>query len=138
MKKIVVSILAFVYLSTSIGATVHLHYCMGKLLSWGFIDHDTKDCDFCGMPKKADNDYCLSAKSGCCKDESKQIKAEGDQKISSSGLQVLNFFTQAAVNSHLGQADFPISSLAISYPINHTPPLKGRVAVFLLNRNFRI
>ncbi len=138
MKKILVSILALIYLSTSIGATVHLHFCMGKLLSWGFIAHESKDCDFCGMPKNADNNHCFSAKNGCCKDESRQIKTGGDQKISSSGLQLLNVFTQSVVNSHLGQADFRIPSLVIAYPVNHAPPLKGKVAVFLLNRNFRI
>jgi hypothetical protein len=38
MKKALATILAVIYLSTSIGATVHFHYCMGKLASWGLTD----------------------------------------------------------------------------------------------------
>ncbi len=45
MKKVLTTILAFVYLSTSMGATIHLHYCMGKLASWSLIDHESKNCN---------------------------------------------------------------------------------------------
>ena len=34
MKKLLITILALVYLTVSSGATVNLHYCMGKLMSW--------------------------------------------------------------------------------------------------------
>ena len=49
MKKVLAIILAFVYLTSSMGATVHLHYCMGKLASWSLIDHESKNCAECGM-----------------------------------------------------------------------------------------
>ena len=37
MKKAIVSILAVLYLCSSAGATVHLHYCMGKLVNWSWL-----------------------------------------------------------------------------------------------------
>src|SRR5512138_104862 len=82
MKKIIVAILAVLYLSTSIGATVHLHYCMGRLVDWGLWHTNSSRCSTCGMEKKhGSND------NGCCRDEHKQLKVEKDQKLSESFLQ---------------------------------------------------
>jgi hypothetical protein len=138
MKKVLTTILAFVYLSTSMGATVHLHYCMGKLVSWGLINHDSKNCTICGAVKNADNTHCISAKSGCCKDEHKQVKTNGDQKIVSSDLQFLKLFSSATTVSVQSLPDFRVASFAIAYPTSNAPPDIGKVAVFILNRNFRI
>ena len=82
MKKLLIAIVALLYIGSSTGATVHLHYCMGKLADWG-IGHDkSENCSQCGMEKtdKKDN--------GCCKDEHKFIKNITDQKIAESGLQL--------------------------------------------------
>ncbi|MBK6990321.1 MAG: hypothetical protein IPH34_00115 [Chitinophagaceae bacterium] len=35
MKKFITAILAVLYISTSTGAMVHMHYCMGQLADWG-------------------------------------------------------------------------------------------------------
>ena len=138
MKKVLTTILAFVYLSTSMGATIHLHYCMGKLVSWGLINHDSRNCGICGMPKKADNKHCISAKMGCCKDELKQVKTSDDQKIVSSAYQFFKLFSPAAPIHLQSIPDFCVPSLAIAYPTSNAPPGTGKVAVFILNRNFRI
>ena len=84
MKKLLATILAFVYLSTSMGATIHLHYCMGKLASWGLINHESKNCGQCGMIKKTPASQSMTAKMDCCRDEHKQIKTDNDQKLFSS------------------------------------------------------
>ena len=81
MKKLLATILAFVYLCTSMGATIHLHYCMGKLASWGLIDHESKTCAQCGMIKKIPASQNMTAKMDCCRDEHKQIKTDNDQKL---------------------------------------------------------
>ncbi len=138
MKRIIAGILALLYLSTSLGATVHLHFCMGKLLSWGLVNHESNDCGFCGMPKKADGNHCVSAKQGCCKDEQKQIKTGGDQKIFTSELQFLKVFDQGDVIGNPIHPDLLIPSFLLPFPSTHAPPLMGKVEVFLLNRNFRI
>lgn len=52
MKKVLAFILLFVYLGTSTGATVRLHYCMGELAGWGLKDVPSETCGSCGMEKK--------------------------------------------------------------------------------------
>lgn len=52
MKKFLVAILALLYLTTSTGATVHMHYCMGKLIDWGFTHSKKDSCENCGMSKR--------------------------------------------------------------------------------------
>ena len=74
MKKLFVAILALLYISTSSGAVVHLHYCMGKLAGWGFGDNKSKACGGCGMEKTDEKD------NGCCKDEHKFLKTTQTKK----------------------------------------------------------
>src|SRR5664279_5304158 len=95
MKKVLTTILAFVYLSTSMGATIHLHYCMGKLASWGLINHESKHCAQCGMVKQKSSPQGMTAKMDCCRDEHKQIKTDKDQKIVPSELFKYNISIQA-------------------------------------------
>ena len=138
MKKILATILAFIYLSTSMGATLHLHYCMGKLVSWGLLDQENKSCTFCGMPKKATGNHCVKAQKGCCKDEHKQIKTDKDQKVVQSEFQLLKLFPVACAVSHQVLQDFHVSSFTTGYPTANAPPGTGKAPVFLLHRNFRI
>jgi hypothetical protein len=51
MKKLIVAILSLLYICTSTGATVHMHYCMGKLADWDFGHNTSKTCSGCGMKK---------------------------------------------------------------------------------------
>lgn len=138
MKKVLTTILAFVYLSTSMGATVHLHYCMGKLVSWGIINHDGKNCRICGTLKKADSKHCILAKKGCCKDEHKQVKTSNDQRDVWAELQFLKLFSLATTINLQPLRDFGVPSFVIAWPTSNAPPDIGKPAVFILNRNFRI
>jgi hypothetical protein len=75
MKRFLVIMLAISYLCISIGITVHVHYCMGKMVAVNFGDQkDSHHCPRCGMDKKA-------SKKGCCKDEHKIIKSTSDQVL---------------------------------------------------------
>jgi hypothetical protein len=138
MKKVLATILAFIYLSTSMGATVHLHYCMGKLMSWGLLDKENKSCTFCGMAKTGNDEKCLSSGMGCCKDEQKLIQTDKDQKVTQSEVQLIKIFPDAIAANHLDHTNLRIFSSTIEYPIANAPPKIGKVPVFLLNRNFRI
>ena len=139
MKKVIASILAVLYLSTSMGATVHFHYCMGELVSWGLIDHTGgKNCDFCGMTKVGASGECMVGMNNCCHEEHKQIKNDKDQKL---GQEVPSSLKAGLLNTDLPQAAwaivFPVSPV-ISHPVAHGPPLQGTVPLFLRNCNFRI
>ncbi len=139
MKKVLTIILAFVYLSTSMGATIHLHYCMGKLASWGLIDHENKYCADCGMVKKTSSSrQRMSAKMDCCKDEHKQIKTDTDQKLFPSEFFKYSTLSQAITLHELVMPGKDIFSPAITYPNTNAPPLAGDLPLFVLYRNFRL
>jgi hypothetical protein len=138
MKKVLATILAFVYLSSSMGATIHLHYCMGKLASWGLIDHESKTCPKCGMFKKKPASKCMTAKMDCCRDEHKQIKTDKDQKLFPSEFFKYNNSLQAiALNESVTQS-IKAFSISIAYPNTNAPPLFDKLPRFILYRNFRI
>ena len=75
MKKLLATILAVVYLSASVGASLHLHYCMDKLVDWKLWSNGNKEdaCSSCGMAK-------TEANNGCCKDEHKVMKLKDDHR----------------------------------------------------------
>jgi len=138
MKKFLASILAVLYLSTSLGATIHFHYCMGKLVSWGLVNHESRNCDYCGMPKYNSFQHQTVSKDNCCKDEQHQLKADRDQKIAQSELQVFNTLPDITgfQISSLHSPDF--CPVTLDYPRTNAPPDRGSQSVFLLNCNFRI
>lgn len=70
MKKIAVILLLLVYSTTTFGATVHLHYCMDKLVGWSLWQSKDEACGKCGMKEK---------KGGCCKDEHKHFQLKENQ-----------------------------------------------------------
>jgi len=138
MKKIVATILAFIYLSTSMGATIHLHYCMGKLASWGLIDHESKNCAKCGMLKKTTSAHGINAGMNCCKDEHKQIKTDNDQKLSLAESFKYNVVSQSGSLHESVLQGIRFFSVAIEYPNTNAPPLSNKLPLFVVYRNFRL
>jgi hypothetical protein len=138
MKKVLATILAFVYLSTSMGATIHLHYCMGKLASWGLIDHESKNCARCGMIKKTSGSQHMAAKMDCCRDEHKQIKTDKDQKLFPSEFFKYNNLSQAISLNESALQAVKAFSISIEYPRTNAPPLSDKLPLFILYSNFRL
>ena len=127
MKKILASILAVLYLTSSVGATVHLHYCMDKLIKWSLIRDDGDKCDKCGMEKDGD----------CCKDENKLVKSSTDQNIASSAVQYIQILSVATTIDFITPENHS-TSLIEEYPICHAPPLLSTWDIYILNCVFRI
>jgi len=138
MKKVLATILAFVYLSSSMGATIHLHYCMGKLASWGLIDHESKNCPQCGMAKKSYDSQCMAAKKNCCRDEHKQLKTDKDQKLFSSEFFKYNPLSKSIALNEPAIENLMAFSIPIEYPNTNAPPLFDKLPRFIVFRNFRI
>ena len=138
MKKVLATILAFVYLSSSMGATIHLHYCMGKLASWGLINHENKNCERCGMVKNTTASHSMVAKMDCCRDEHKQIKTDKDQKLSPSEFFKCNNLSQAIALNVPSIQSIKALSISIAYPNTNAPPLFDKLPRFIVFRNFRI
>lgn len=132
MKKFVVAILAMLYLGTSISATIHLHYCMGKLVDWGLWHNDSSKCGTCGMEKghKTTDD-------GCCKDEYKYVKNTTDQKTTNYTIQTLQVLVTATPSFYNNEADHFFKTLQ-DYATSHAPPIKSGVEILLRNCVFRI
>jgi hypothetical protein len=138
MKKVFATILAVIYLSTSMGATVHLHYCMGKLFSWSLTDKDSKNCGQCGMPKSSTNGHCMAFKDGCCKDKHTQVQLDKDQKATESAF-AFSALTFAALP--MAASTLPgnyVVSYVTEYPTTNAPPEPDKIPLFIRNCTFRI
>ena len=132
MKKIIVFILAVVYLCSSAGVAVHLHYCMGKLINWSLVNSDKDKCGICGMKKAGSKD------GGCCKDEHRIVKNISDQKITESAVQVMRVLAVATPSAFLNTTGNYFSSVIEEDPISHAPPRNSGVEVYIFNCVFRI
>ena len=128
MKKLVVAIIALLYISTSSGAVVHLHYCMGNLAGWSFGDDKSATCGGCGMDKK-DN--------GCCKDDHEFLKNDSDQKATEA-VQMIQLLAVGLPVSFIEISSTDFHSVTIENPINHAPPRTSGVALYILNCVFLI
>jgi hypothetical protein len=71
MKKILIAIVALVYMTVSTGIAMELHYCMGRFAGADVFGARGKACTLCGMTEK---------KNGCCHDEYKFVKLEDSHK----------------------------------------------------------
>ena len=53
-------------MASSSGATIYIHQCMGKTISWDIVEKEASKCTKCGMHKNAPGD--------CCNDHVKVLK----------------------------------------------------------------
>ena len=138
MKKVLVTILTLVYLSSSVGANIYRHYCMDRLVAWG-VGHERNNpgsCPYCGMTKANEIEHCVNQAIGCCHDLHKQIKIEKDQKTAEESFKFsqLHFFTATAYLPF----KFPATFRGSKFPTVIAHPQTGNVSLFLLNNVFRI
>lgn len=132
MKKFLLTILAFVYISSSIGASIHMHYCMGKLADWSIGHNDSKICGNCGMEKANEKN------DGCCKDKHKFVKGNTDQKTAEADFQLI-LLTSVALPASFVEIPLPyFSSVTKQNPLSHTLSRSTGVAVYIRNCVFRI
>lgn len=138
MKKFLTTILALVYLATSTGATVHLHYCMGQLFSWSLVDKDSKSCGECGVPKNNKDGHCIAFKDGCCKDKHAHVQLDKDQKTSETAYKFLDVSFAALPAPVTSLSALYVPSYIAGYPTANAPPEPDKVPLFLRNCTFRI
>lgn len=132
MKRILLTLLAIFYLGIASGATVHFHYCMGKLVSWGLEKETDKICDLCGMPKSENK------KNTCCKDVEKQAKVEKSQNASQT-VYKFDQLSTAIVQPELYityQASIPVKITREA--LSNAPPDGRDIPVYLKNCTYRI
>jgi hypothetical protein len=130
MKKFVTVILAFVYLVTTSGVVVTLHYCMGKLSSAGLGNAKIEKCGICGMKEDA-------SKEGCCHTENNFLKVDDSHNYSKVSFEINSFIAVIPVQfTSLEQSAQGLEkTIALQY---HSPPDKRYASVYLYNNVFRI
>lgn len=132
MKKIAILILALLYLGTSTGATVYVHYCMGELAYWGFDHDDSAACPGCSMEKGTKDD------GSCCKEEQKFIKNSFDQKLTQPSFFFTSLLSTAFAHEPVELTLIQLSSVTESSPVSNAPPQNNKVAVYIFNQSFLI
>lgn len=125
LKKFLVTILALIYLATTTGATLHMHYCMGKIFSVDMVKKD--GCSKCGMKTNG----------GCCKDEFKVIKVNDNHQLATNQINFAPVF--AALNNNYNITE-PVSfdTDASLTTHNNSPPNSSGTSLCILNCVFRI
>lgn len=132
MKNLQVAILISIYLSASIGATVHLHYCMGRLVDWSLFLDKSATCGKCGMSRGEAKDK------GCCKDEHKKLKIEIDQKMVKTATGMIPWLEVDIPCYCIEYPYNPAFSERYANPISHAPPRESGIALYIRNCVFLI
>lgn len=134
MKRLFLYILSFIFIITSSGVMVNMHYCMGKVAgsSISLINHVSSKCDKCGMEKSK------TKGKGCCRDSNKLVKNTIDQKLANSSIKIDNQFVNlfSFENNEFKIISFPPSdSITIRY---HAPPLYCGVPNYISHCSYLI
>jgi len=132
VKKVIVTILSILYLTSTTGTSLHMHFCMGKLADWNLVHNESETCSKCGMDK---TDEKLN---GCCKDEHKFFKNISDQKISETGFQFVKLFATIIPVTFFEIPDASITTVTEENPVSHAPPRSCGAAVYIRNCVFLI
>lgn len=132
MKKFITAILAVLFISTSMGMTVHMHYCMDKLVAVKLWHTDKQDdaCSNCGMKK--------GSKKGCCKDEHKVVKTDNYQKTDVTQIPVFENFPLSLPPQPFALDAIIYASRVKQLPYSNAPPDRSTVPIYIRNCVYRI
>lgn len=129
MKKIVVILLLLIYGSATMGATIHMHYCMNEFVGWSLWHGEKeKECGKCGMKEK---------KGGCCKDEHKQVKLKTEHQKSATA-QYIQFLNVPALITPVADFSFKVTPTSLAFPVSNAPPKIPRERLYILHCVFLI
>ena len=130
MKKLVAIFLLLIYGITTVGATVHMHYCMNKLVGSSLYQGKDANCGKCGMKK--------SATKGCCKDEDTFIQLKKEHNQISDAVCFLGYNCQVVLTPifFYNQCINNLTTSAV-YTF-HSPPNKQEQKLYILHCIYRI
>lgn len=132
MKRFIIFVLAVLYLGLSTGATVHMHYCMGKLVGSSLWHNEKSDlCSNCGMKKS-------TSKNKCCKDEHKAVKIIQDQKVADDVYHSIQLESTEFVLNHFMIREPFVSSIIEEHYYSNAPLLNYQIPIYIRNCVFRI
>lgn len=131
MKRLSAFIILLIYFVTTTGATLQLHYCMGKFAGWSIAGNSAKKCGKCGMKQEPKED------NGCCKDEHKLIKIEDDQKANYLSFDISKPVASAPVVTE-NTFTYAIPETKELLPQTNAPPRSCNTSIHIANCVFRI
>jgi hypothetical protein len=113
VKRIAAILLLLIYTSATMGATIHLHYCMNDFVGWSLWHSANSKCGKCGMKEK---------KGSCCKDEHKEIKLKTEHQ-KSAAVDFINIFSTPALAIPFANCSFKLlQHKKFTYANFHPPP----------------
>jgi len=124
MKKFLVTILALIYLTSTVGATLRLDCCLENLVTLGLGANTHNDA--------------WSKEIKDCKDEHKQAKQGHEQKHNNAHIRVVKNFPVTVTTCFPAYSFNAIASLTEAYPVNNAPPQKAAIPLFILHCVHRI
>jgi hypothetical protein len=129
VKKILVILLLLVYGAATMGATIHMHYCMNEFVG-SSLWHGGKDkkCGKCGMKEK---------KGGCCKDEHKQVKLKSEHQKSAT-VQYIQLLDIPALITPVADFGFKVTPVSSAFPVSNAPPKIPIERLYMLHCVFLI
>lgn len=125
MKQVLTTILAILYLATSSGAAITIHYCMGKVVTETVVEK--KACGKCGMEKKG----------GCCEDKVKLVKTQDNHSFQTAAITFASFTAILQTNYIVFTPGFAVLTSAFATHNNSPPDLSG-ISLFIRNCVFRL
>jgi len=124
MRKILLALLTFLYLSMSVGLTINIHYCMGRVLH---VD----------LYKDHSNDHCCKGMKGCCNEKQKFYKLPGIRQNTVCKYSFTPYFTAITNNYPSYKRQFTLNITRKPFTDSGSPPYLRRSA-YILNSVFRI
>lgn len=126
MKRVLATILAIIYFSASTGATVHMHYCMGKIYSVNLTKGED-DCNKCGMENS----------NNCCDYQMKTVKLDDSHNAVTNDINLAA--PVAILDNAQGSILTNISLAAPSFATNNnSPPGWSGSSLYILHCIFRL
>ncbi|MEJ7586325.1 MAG: hypothetical protein WKI04_02065 [Ferruginibacter sp.] len=128
MKKILIAIIAMLYMGVSSGIAMEIHYCMGKRAGIDFYSDKKEKCSKCGMNSK---------KTGCCSDEYKFLKLNEAYKNVSNEV-IIGIPDVAVLHTyHIFDQLFSATDARLAVK-NNSPPVYTRPPARIMNGVFRL
>lgn len=134
MKKLFLYLLSFIFIITSSGVMVNMHYCMGKAVgtSLSIVSSTPKRCGKCGMEKSKKKGK------GCCHDSKKFIKNVVDQNIANSFFNVDHQLALLPNSSNFETVSIVVSDDTKQSNFTHAPPDLLGVPLYIADCSFLI
>lgn len=128
MKKLVVAIIAIMYMGVSSGIALEIHYCMGKKAGVSFYESDSKACGKCGMKDK---------KGGCCNDKHQFYKLKDAHQAFTGDISI-DAPVVAVLTTHFSFDDHLVADVSDQSLRNHSPPDYSGPSAYIRNCVFRL